>query len=116
MKKEQSIKAKERKLGGYHKHGGRGIRGWYKGYWCDSSWELAFVIYNLEHNIKFERNTTGYEYVYDGITRKYFPDFYMNDLDSIYRMQYIARNIVKRKVKKSDGKKVKINLTFPKIF
>lgn len=23
--------------------------GWYKGFWCDSSWELAFVMYNIDH-------------------------------------------------------------------
>lgn len=27
----------------------RGYKGWYKGIWCDSSWELAYVIFNLEH-------------------------------------------------------------------
>ncbi len=76
---KQSERAKKRHLGGYHKHGGRGIRGWYKGFWCDSSWELAYTIYNLEHNINFIRNKTGFEYFYNGMIRKYFPDYILND-------------------------------------
>lgn len=49
--------------------------GWYKGYWCDSSWELAFIMYNLDHNIKFERNEQGFNYWYDGNFRRFYPDF-----------------------------------------
>jgi len=65
--------------GGYRAKGGRGKKGWYKGYWCDSSWELAWVIYQLEHNIKFERNHQGFEYEFEGIKHKYYPDFKMED-------------------------------------
>ena len=71
--------AKKRHFGGVPTHGGRGIRGWYKGYWCDSSWELAYVIYNLEHGIHFVRNRQGFEYEYLGVKRKYFPDFLLDD-------------------------------------
>ena len=42
--------------GGYRRGSGRGKKGWYKGYWCDSSWELAWVIYSLEHGVEFTRN------------------------------------------------------------
>ena len=56
-KRKISETMKKNPLCGGKRHGsGRGKKGWYKGYWCDSSWELALVIYNLEHNIKFERN------------------------------------------------------------
>jgi hypothetical protein len=53
--------------------------GWYKGFWCDSSYELAFVIYNLEHNIKFERNRKGFDYEFDNSISLYFPDFILED-------------------------------------
>lgn len=66
---------KNKNMGGYRKGSGRGKCGWYKGYWCDSSWELAYVIYNLEHNIVFERNTRKFEYEYEGKKLKYLPDF-----------------------------------------
>ena len=49
--------------------------GWYKGYWCDSSWELAFIMYNLDHNIKFERNEQGFNYWYNGNYKRFYPDF-----------------------------------------
>lgn len=47
----------------------------YKGFYCDSSWELAFVIYNLEHNIKFERNKRKFNYTFEGQNKTYLPDF-----------------------------------------
>lgn len=67
------------KTGGLRKGSGRGKSGWYKGIWCDSSWELAWVIYNLEHNIPFERNWEKFEYEFEGKTHYYLPDFKMED-------------------------------------
>lgn len=61
--------------GGLRQGSGRGKKGWYKGYFCDSSWELAFVIYNLDHQVKFIRNTIKYEYEYKGKKHFYIPDF-----------------------------------------
>jgi hypothetical protein len=65
--------------GGLRKGSGRGKSGWYKGYWCDSSYELAWVIYQLDHNKDFERNKVEYEYEWEGKTRKYLPDFIQNN-------------------------------------
>ena len=78
-KKRLSEVAKERKLGGYVKGSGRGKSGWYKGFWCDSSYELAYVIYNLEHNIEFKRNNNKFPYEYDGKKYNYTPDFILSD-------------------------------------
>lgn len=78
-REERKQNAIKRKIGGYHKHGGKGKRGWYKGFWCDSSWELAYVIYNLDHNIEFSRNKQGFEYIFEGTIKKYYPDFILND-------------------------------------
>ena len=61
--------------GGYRRGAGHGKKGWYKGYWCDSSWELAWVIYNLEHNIKFSRCKEKFAYQFNGKTHYYYPDF-----------------------------------------
>ena len=41
---------------------------------------MAFLIYNLEHDIVFERNLQGFEYEYEGETHKYFPDFIVEDI------------------------------------
>lgn len=61
--------------GGYRQGSGRGCKGRYKGYWCDSSWELAYVIYCLDNNIKIERNCEKREYLWEGRKRIYYPDF-----------------------------------------
>ena len=78
-KKQISDSCKKSGCGGIRKGAGRGKNGWYKGYWCDSSWELAYVIYNLDHNIKFKRNKQGFEYIYENKTHKYYPDFILED-------------------------------------
>ena len=61
--------------GGYRHGSGHGKHGVYKGYRCDSSWELAYVIYNLEHDIKFERNRERFLYNLNGKSHYYIPDF-----------------------------------------
>lgn len=66
--------------GGLKEGSSRGKHGWYKGYWCDSSYELAFLIYCLEHNIKIERNKKYFEYSYEGKKYKFYPDFRVNDV------------------------------------
>ena len=50
-RKKISDKMKKVGGGGYRKGSGRRKKGWYKGFWCDSSWELAWVIYQIEHDI-----------------------------------------------------------------
>ena len=66
------------KGGGYRRGSGRGKKGWYKGYWCGSSWELAWVIYSLEHGVEFTRCTDRFVYTYDGGEHTYTPDFKVN--------------------------------------
>lgn len=67
--------------GGLRQGSGTGKHGWYKGYYCDSSYELAYVIYNLDHNIFFERNKKAYYYIgTDDKVHKYYPDFIENGI------------------------------------
>lgn len=85
LKKLISIKNKD----SVHKHNGnhntrtRGHSkyGTYKGFHCDSSWELAIVVYCKEHNIQIERNNTGFPYTYENNLSMYYPDFI---IDGIY--------------------------------
>ena len=65
--------------GGCRPHSGWGKSGIYKGYYCDSTYELVYIIYNLDHNIKFERNKRYYLYEYKGKTYKYYPDFLLEN-------------------------------------
>ncbi|MDR2436606.1 MAG: hypothetical protein LBD17_00825 [Endomicrobium sp.] len=42
----------------------------------DSSWEVAFYIWNKDHNIKIERNTNlSFKYIWEEKEHVYFPDF-----------------------------------------
>lgn len=67
-----------KKYGGYRKGSGRGKKGWYKGFFCDSSWELAYVIFCLEHNIQIKRNTKKLRYFFEDKEHTYTPDFLVN--------------------------------------
>lgn len=49
--------------------------GTYRGYPCDSSWELAFLMYHLDNHIPIQRNHESFEYTYQGSLHKYYPDF-----------------------------------------
>lgn len=61
--------------------GGFGKAGWFKGFPCDSSWELAFLIYHLDNNISINRNKEGFEYIYKNEKHLYYPDFI---IDNVY--------------------------------
>ena len=54
--------------------------GTYKDFSCDSSWELAFVVYNLEHDILIYRNNKGFDYELNGQHHKYYPDFIIGNV------------------------------------
>ena len=61
--------------GGYRKGAGNGKSGWYKGIHCDSTWELAFLIYHLDNNLYIERCKEKRKYFYNGEEHIYIPDF-----------------------------------------
>lgn len=73
------IKAKAKiNNGGYRQGSGRGKKGWYKGFFCDSSYELAYIIFCLDHDIDIKRNTEIRKYQWEGRERNYIPDFVVN--------------------------------------
>ena len=74
-KKISETMRKNKKSGGYRINSGKGKQGWYKGIFCDSSWELAFLYYYLEHNLKIERCKEIRKYIINGEEHKYIPDF-----------------------------------------
>lgn len=67
------------KSGGYRINSGRGKKGWYKGIFCDSSWELAFLIWNIENNRSISRCKEKREYIFNGEKHIYIPDFIVED-------------------------------------
>lgn len=80
QKISSTMKSKEN-CGGIRVGSGCGHKGWYKGFYCDSTYELAYIVYNLDHNIAFKRcpRTIFYLYEYKGRTYKYYPDFILPD-------------------------------------
>lgn len=69
------------RIGGYRKGAGNGKRGYYKGLYCMSSWELAFVVYNLENGKNVQQCKEHFEYEMNGEKHKYTPDFI---IDGVY--------------------------------
>ena len=66
--------------GGFREGSSRSYKyGTYNDIWCDSSYELAFVVYCLEHSIEFQRNADSFIYEINGIQHKYIPDFKIKD-------------------------------------
>lgn len=55
-------------------HGG-GHKGKYQGITCDSTYELAFLIWNLDHGIDIKRACSVYSYSYKNKISSYIPDF-----------------------------------------
>jgi hypothetical protein len=61
--------------GGYREGSGNSNSGYYNGIFCNSTYELVYVIYNIDNNIQFERFSGLLEK--DGI--KYIPDFIIDN-------------------------------------
>ena len=86
IKQKLSKYAKENGLGGYHEGSGRSKQGWYKGFHCDSTYELVYLIYCLDHDIDIRKCDKIYEYFYDNKQHKYHPDFIINN-DTIIELK-----------------------------
>jgi len=76
--------------------GGKARRGMYKGYWCDSSWELAFIMWCLDHDITIERNTKGFPYIWYKKKHYFFPDFVIDG--KYYEIKGVMDGKNKRKI------------------
>ena len=103
--------AKNKHFGG-HVHGsGRGKKGWYKGFFCDSTYELVYVIYNIDNNIKFKRCDRVYTYIYKNETHKYYPDFELEDGSLVETKGYHTELV---DIKKSAVKDRQISILYEK--
>lgn len=79
--------------GGYREHSGYGKSGWYKNIFCNSTWELAYVIYCLDNNINIKRCNLYYEYLDENDNiHKYYPDFIINNEQIIEIKGFISNN------------------------
>ncbi len=79
---------KKYNLGGFKEGSVKNYKsGWYDGIHFDSSWELAFYIYNKEHNAKIERCKEVRKYIIDNEEHEFHPDFVINN--QIYEVKGI---------------------------
>jgi hypothetical protein len=92
-RREKISLAKSPNFGGYRRGSGRGKKGWYKGYWCDSSWELAWIIYQLDHNVLFKRNYQKFKYTYNGVEKNWMPDFILDDGSYVEIKGYLTEQV-----------------------
>lgn len=63
----------------FNKHHGNAKQGWYYGIHCDSTWELAFLVYYKEHNLYIDRCNEKFEYIWNNEKHIYIPDFITNE-------------------------------------
>jgi len=78
-KTKEWIKNNPGRLGGAN-GGGKGCKGVYRGIRCDSSWELAYVLYNIDRGISFVRNKEKFLYYHQNSPHYYTPDFIENGI------------------------------------
>lgn len=53
--------------------------GWYDGVYFMSSWELAYYIYQRDHEHKIQRCNQRFKYLYKDKEHYYYPDFIVDD-------------------------------------
>ena len=70
-----SLECGKKNIGGYREKSGRSKNGYYKGIYSGSTYELAWIIYNLDHGISFKR----FEGMLTDGELKYIPDFIQDD-------------------------------------
>ena len=70
---------------------------------------MAFIIYGLEHDIKFERCNLTYEYDYKGETHKYHPDFILED-GSLIEIKGYMTDLVTIKLNSVKDRKIRLML------
>lgn len=81
-RKRLSEIAKRRGIGGFvsNSKGGKEKKGYYKGLYCMSSCELAFVVYNLDKGEVVEQCKEHFDYEMNGEKHSYTPDFKIGDI------------------------------------
>jgi hypothetical protein len=105
--------------GGYRNGSGRGKSGYYNGIWCDSTWELAYLIWCLDNHIDIRRCKERLTYKFEGKEHWYIPDFIIDNTTIVEIKGYESRQwLAKRKaypqIEVIDDYKIEQYLTYVK--
>ena len=93
-----------KKSGGYRKGSGIGKSGWYHGIWCDSTWELAYIIWCEANNKKIIRNTEYFDYTFEGKKHRYLPDFIVDGKLVEIKGRRKSDSLIDAKIDSTNGK------------
>jgi hypothetical protein len=86
------------RVGGFREGSTKNYRsGWYKGFFCQSSWELAWLIYHLDHNEAVVKPKPIPYFGEDGECHNYHPDFEIRKV--LHEVKGYWQNEVEVKVK-----------------
>lgn len=92
-------------VGGYREGSGRSKTGYYQGHYCGSTYELAWIIYQLDHHQQFQRFPG---YLTDG-SLKYYPDFLLPNNTIIEIKGYYTDSVDRKSdLAKSKGYDIKV--------
>jgi hypothetical protein len=92
------------KLGGVREGSGRSKTGYCEGIYCGSTYELAWVVYNLDNNIQFSRCTDVFSFG----NKKYYPDFIQGNTIIEIKGFWSEEVDLKSKAVISAGKQIKV--------
>lgn len=90
--------------GGYREGSGIGKSGRYNGMWCDSTWELAYIIWCQTNGKDIKRNTERFDYIFDGKNHKYLPDFIVDGQLVEVKGRKIADDVTLAKIAATNGR------------
>jgi hypothetical protein len=93
--------------GGYRSGSGRSKSGHYKQIYCGSTYELCWVIYNIDHGVKFNR----FPGFIENTDLKYYPDFLLDDHKTIVEIKgFENQESVDRKTKLAESVGYTVNV------
>lgn len=80
--------------------------GWYDGIYHMSTWELAYYIYQKDHNIAINRCTDRFQYYYNNKKHFYTPDYIINDTYIEIKGREVEKDIYKYKAVEAVNKQI----------
>ena len=91
---------RRKQAGGYRDGSGRAKTGYYNGIYCGSTYELVWVIYNIDHGIGFSRFPGC---ITDNVLT-YYPDFILTDNKTIIEIKgFENKDLVDKKTQLAES-------------